>query len=110
MAKKIISKDVYIEEVILLNDVTTATESDGIDSEVYNTKSFYVIVSGNTGAVTVNLEVSTDNTNWINLKSKTYTAENTSDTFSYSSHFSYVRATTTTQSNSTAKVTFTGRS
>ena len=100
----------YLKEIINLNNVTSATDGSSINTDIYGSKSFYVIVSNNTGAVTVNIEISSDNTNWINLFSKTYTATNTSDTFSYMSNFYYMRVTTTTHSNATVKSVFTGRS
>lgn len=110
MVKKVLTtKDVYIEEVINLTDVTTATNGESIDTEVYGLKTFNVVITGNTGSVIVTIETSTDNSTWIPLVAKTYTT-NTADTFSYVSHFAYMRTTTTTQSNSTVKTTFTGRS
>ena len=109
MVRKVITKDIYIEEVFNLYDVTTATDGDYIDTEVYKEKTFNVVISGNTGSVIVTLETSSDNSTWIPLVAKTYTT-NTSDTFSYVSHFSYMRSTTTSHTNATVKTTFTGRS
>lgn len=107
--KNLTNKDIYMVELVNLEDVITNTSGDSIDTEAYRTKTFSVIVSSNTGSVIVTIETSTDNVNWIPLFSKTYTT-NTSDTFSYVSHFSYMRSTTTSQTNATVKSSFTGRS
>lgn len=93
-----------------LSAVTTATDGDGVDTSWYERKSVFVNVSVNTGAVTVNLEGSHDNSTWFNIRSTTYTATTGRDIFSYYSHFPYMRTTTTTQSNSTVTTTITGRS
>lgn len=108
MVKKLVSGN-YTEETVNLDSVTFETEGASISTEVYRSYSFYIIVSNNTGAVTINIEISPDNTNWINLFSKTYTT-NSSDTFSYISNFYYMRSTTSSQTNSTVKSIFTGRS
>ena len=72
-------------------------------------KTVFVSVTGNTGAVTVNIEISPDGTNWYNYDSKTYTAINRNDTWQITVHAPYMRTTTTTQSTSTVTTTITGR-
>lgn len=108
--KRLQNSDIYIEEILNLDDVTSATEGDSIDTEAYNSKTIYVEVSSNTGAVTVNIQVSPNNSDWSTIRTKTYTAENLSDSFSYVSHFSYMRTTTTSHSSATVKTSLTGRS
>ena len=101
------------QEVLLnnnLSSVTSATNGSGVDTKNFKDKSVFINVSVNTGAVTVNIEASPDNSTWYNLDSKTYTATTGTDIFSYSSYFPYMRTTTTTQSNSTVSSVITGRS
>ncbi len=93
---------------INLNAVTTATNGISVDMRYYSTKSVFVNVSVNTGAVTVNIEASHDGSTWFNLDSKTYTAVTGTDIYSYTDHFPFMRTTTTTQSNSTVTVNITG--
>jgi len=92
-----------------LNAVVAATDGTGVDIENYARKTVFVNVSVNTGAVTVNIETSDDNTNWYDFWTKTYTAATGKDTHSFSEHFPYIRTTTTTQSNSTVTTVITGR-
>ena len=99
-----------VENVVNLTAVTTATNGSAIDTRWYTHLSVYVAVSGNSGAVTVNIEASHDGTSWFNLDSKTYTASNETDIFAYNSYFTKIRTTTTTQSSSTVTTTVTGRS
>jgi len=91
-----------------LESVTTATNGSKLETRDYHNKTVFVTVTGNTGAVTVNIEASHDGTNFFNLASKTYTATNGTDVFSYASHFPFMRTTTTTQSNSTVSTVITG--
>ncbi len=93
---------------INLNAVTTATNGISVDMRYYSTKSVFVNVSVNTGAVTVNIEASHDGSTWFNVNSTTYTATTAKDIRSYSSHFPFMRTTTTTQSNSTVTTVITG--
>lgn len=108
--ERIILVEAYEENTVNLNAVTTDTDGDALKMSMYKTKSVFIAVSGNTGAVTVNIEASYDGTNWFNVNSTTYTATNNTDIRSYSSHFPYMRTTTTTQSNSTVTTVITGRS
>lgn len=91
-----------------LSAVTSATNGSALGTRDFKQISFFVNVSVNTGAVTVNLEASHDGSTWFNLRSETYTATTGKDVYSYSSHFPFVRATTSTQSNSTVTVDITG--
>lgn len=111
MARTVLTgSNVFIENVTNLSAVTAATDGDAVDTKWYHRKSVFITVSGNTGAVTVNIEASHDGTNFFNLASKTYTATNGTDIYSYESYFPYMRTTTTTQSNSTVSTVITGRS
>lgn len=107
---RILLVEAYEENTTNLSAVITNTDGDAIRMSLYRTKSIFVAVSGNSGAVTVNIEASHDGTTWFNVNSTTYSAENKTDIRSYSSHFSYMRTTTTDQSNSTVTTTITGRS
>lgn len=108
---KIANDSIFIEDGNTnLSAVTTATTGATIKTSYYKDKTFWVNVSVNTGAVTVNIQASNDGTTWYTLDSKTYTAVTGTDVFAYNSFFNYMRATTTTQSNSTVTVTLTGRS
>ncbi len=99
----------YVENEINLNAVITDSIGDSIKMSLYKDKSIYVIVSGNTGAVTLNIEGSNDNTNWVNIRSTTYTAENKNDVYSTSAHFQYIRTTTTDHTDATVTTAITGR-
>ena len=110
MVKKLVSANFHIEEVINLDNVTSATNGNSINTEIYHLKSIYIEVSGNTGAVTVDIEASPDNATWYTLNSTTYTSTNSKDIRGYVDHFPYIRTKTTAHSNATVKTTFTGRS
>lgn len=109
MVKKLISKDVYIEEVVNLDGVTENTIGPTIDTEVYDKKTFYITTSGNTDTVTVSIEASFDRVNWVSLQSDVYTT-NTTVAFSYDDHYAYMRTKTTSQSNATVTTSFSARS
>ena len=91
-----------------LSAVTTATNGASLGMRDFTFKSVFVNVSVNTGAVTVNIEASHDGSTWFNVNSTTYTATTGKDIRSYSSHFPFMRTTTTTQSNSTVTTEITG--
>lgn len=108
---KVDSGGVFVDNVTDLNAVTSATDGSGLKTEQYSHVTVFVNVSVNSGAVTVNIEASPDNSTWYSLDSKTYTATTGTDVFVYSQeHFPYVRTTTTTQSSSTVTTTITARS
>ncbi len=107
---KISELRVDVENVVNLNAVTSAEDGSAVDVKRYKHKTVFVTVTGNTGAVTVNIEVSHDGTNWFNRASKTYTATNSTDVFGYEYYYPYMRTTTTTQSNSTVSTVIVGRS
>lgn len=92
-----------------LSAVTAATTGEAVDVRSCEKKTVYVEVSGNTGAVTVTIEHSPDGTKWYPLDAKTYTAVNTKDDWSYSSHFPYIRTRTSNHANATVTTTITGR-
>jgi hypothetical protein len=92
-----------------LSSVTAATNGAAVDASRTDEVTVYVEVSGNTGAVTVNIEHSPDGSAWYPLDSKTYTATNTKDDWSYHSHFPWMRTTTTVHANATVKTTITGK-
>lgn len=91
-----------------LDAVTSATNGAALGTRDFSNKSVFVTVSGNTGAVTVNIEGSHDGSNWFNIVSKTYSITNDTDIFSYSSHFPFMRVTTSTHSNATVSAVITG--
>jgi len=93
-----------------LSAVTTATTGSGADIQKFSKKTVFVNVSVNTGAVTVTISASPNNSTWFTLDSKTYTATTGTDVFSYNSYFPYIRTATSTQSNSTVTTTITARS
>ena len=109
MVKKLISKDVYIEEVVNLSAVTSNTIGSTIDTEVYDKKTFYLTTSANTDTVTISIEASFDGTNWVSLQSDIYTT-NTTVSFSYADHHAYMRTKTTSQADATVTTSFSGRS
>lgn len=92
-----------------LSSVTSATIGDSIDVSRLRTQTVYVEVTGNTGAVTVNIEHSPNQSSWYSLDSKTYTATNTNDSFVYDFGMSFIRTKTTTQSSSTVTTKIYGR-
>jgi len=93
-----------------LSSVTEATDGSGVHTEDFKSNTVFIEVTGNSGAVTVNIEASPDNSTWYSLDSKTYTAANGKDVYSYNDHFPYMRTTTTTQSDSTVETTIVGKS
>ncbi len=92
-----------------LAGVTSATPGTTIDLGLFRYKTFFVEVTVNTGAVTVNIESSHDGTNWFDEVSQTSTSVEDFK-FDFTNGIKWWRATTTTQSNSTVTVTVTGRS
>lgn len=96
-----------------LDGVVAATDGDEVNVKGFGTVDVNINVSGNTGAVTVNIETSPTGDfsgEEQNLDSNTYTAENTNDVFSYKIASNYIRTTTTTQSSSTVSTLLSGRS
>ena len=111
MGRVVLSQQsICVEETTNLDAVTEATTGSKVDMRWYAIKSVFITVSGNTGAVTVNIEASHDGTNWFNVNSTTYTATNKTDIRSYASYFPFMRTTSTTQSSSTVSTVITGRS
>ncbi len=92
-----------------LDDVTAATDGEAVDTRHLEKKTICVQVSSNTGSVKVTIQHSPDKLVWFDIDSKTYTAVNREDSWSYSSHFSYMRTGTSTHANATVKSTITGR-
>ena len=90
--------------------VTSATPGTTIELGLFKHKTFFVEVTVNTGAVTVNIESSHDGTNWFNEVSQTSTATVEDFKFDFTNGIKFWRATTTTQSDSTVTVTAVGRS
>ena len=93
-----------------LTAVTTATNGTTIELGLFQYKTFFVEVTVNTGAVTVNIESSHDGTNWFNEVSQTSTATVEDFKFDFTNGIKFWRATTTTQSDSTVTVNAVGRS
>ncbi|GAG63512.1 unnamed protein product [marine sediment metagenome] len=112
MARETLSKEMlFVEDVTNLDAVTSATDGIAVDTRWYKDKTIFITVSGNSGAVTVNIEASHDGTDWFGVATKTYAAStNTVDIYSYTSYFPYMRTTTTTQGTSTVSTVITGRS
>jgi len=98
----------YLNEVNL-DDVTSATTGTSVATQKYSRKTIGVNVSVNTGAVTVTIQWSPDNSTWFDLDTKTYTAATGNDTFEYDSNYAWMRTKTSTQSTSTVKTWITGR-
>lgn len=93
-----------------LDGVTSATNGPSLGTRDFRSKTIFVNVSVNTGAVTVNIEASYNGSTWFNLDSKTYTAVTGTDIFSYAEQFPFMRTTTITQSNSTVTTDIAGGS
>lgn len=112
---KVAEGGIFVEKGITnLDAVTSATDGDAINVELYDSVSVYVTVSGNTGAVTVNIESSPSGLfagEEVGLDNPTYTAENTIDKFTYAEGDAgrFIRVTTTTQSSSTVSAILTAR-
>lgn len=108
--ERISDSSLNVENVANLNAVTVATNGIAVDVQWYKDKSVFAEVTGNTGAVDVNIEASHDGITWFNLNTTTYTATNATDVRSFTDHFAFMRTTTTTQSSSTVTTIITGRS
>lgn len=93
-----------------LNAATSATDGTSFETQWYKTKSVFVAVSGNSGAVTIKVQASFDNSTWYDLTEKIYSATNATDIFSYASFFPFMRVISETHSNATVTATITGRS
>ena len=99
-----------------LSAVTTATSGDALEVRDFTHKTVFVKVSANTGAVTVNVEISEsgDSGTWSAIGGaylpKTYTAANTSDedSFDIRTHAPFMRTRTSTQSASSVTTRITG--
>ncbi len=108
--EKIGNVQITFLNVVNLNAVTSATEGSSVDIRKFKSKVAWVNVSVNTGAVTVKVEVSPDNSTWFERFSQTYTATTPKDLFETSFPYAYMRITTTTHSNATVTATITGQS
>jgi hypothetical protein len=91
-----------------LSSVVAATDGEAIDTRHLDKKTVYVEVSGNTGSVKVTIQHSPDKLVWFDLDAKTYAGVNREDSWSYDSHFSYMRTRTTAHANATVKTTVVG--
>lgn len=111
MAREHLQGDIYVlKDGASLEAATSATEGTGFETQWFKTKSVFVAVSGNTGAVTIKIQASFDNSNWYDLTEKTYSATNATDIFSYSSFYPFMRVISETHTNATVTATITGRS
>lgn len=114
MVQKAISGPVRIKEnEVDLNSVTTATDGAGLQLDWADNINVFVEVTGNTGAVTVNIETSPTGLfagEEVTRETQTHTATNGTFEFNFREHSPFLRTTTTTQSNSTVKTTITARS
>lgn len=108
MPRQIVNNKLNLENVVNLDEVTTATNGDAVNMFWYQGKAVFINVSVNTGAVTVTIEASPDGTDWHELDQKVYTATTGKDIYSYTAHYPYMRTTTTSQTTSTVKTTITG--
>lgn len=93
-----------------LEAVTTATTGGGIHVEDFDDKTVFVNVSVNTGAVTVTIQSSPDNSTWYDVWEKTYTSAVAKDVASFTDQFPWMRTKTSTQSSSTVSTVITARS
>lgn len=87
----------------MLNGVTVATTSSAEGVSGYARKTIRVVVTSNTGAVTVTITESdvVGMTNPGTLWTKTYTATNAVDVIELNGHYNFIQIATSTQSNST---------
>jgi len=95
--------------ITVLDGVTEDTTSSSIDIKKYKSKTVFINVSVNTGAVTVKIQVSPDGTNWFDLDLKTYTATTGTDIYSYETYYPFMRVLTTSQTDATVTVYVAGR-
>lgn len=118
--KKLVEGGIFIlkseadvtDYVTNLDAVTSATDGTKINVKGFGTVDVNVNISGNTGAVTVNIETSPTGAftgEEQNLDSITRTT-NVNDIFSYKIASNFLRTTTSTQSNSTVSTLVTARS
>lgn len=97
---------------VSLDDVTAATDGVPVNSGNYESMSVFVQITGNTGAVDVNIEASATGAfagEEFIIDTNTYTATNTTDVYSTIIVYPHIRVTTTTQTTSTVKATIIGR-
>jgi len=101
-----------VEETTNLSAVTSAKTGDTVDCRWYNRITVQINCTVNTGAVTVTIQGSVDNTNWHNLDAKTYTATTGTDLYhyGYNTYYPYIRTVSSTQSNSTVTTFVAARS
>lgn len=110
---KIEDDQTYVENVVNLNAVTTATDGSAVDMKWYSKGRVWTEVTSNSGAVTVKVEGSPSGLftgEEVLLKSTTYNAENRNDVFNILYPLPFIRTTTSTHSNATVKTTITARS
>lgn len=115
MVKDILPQLITVENNIgnsnrSLSSVTSATTGTRFDFKGITKKTVLIDVSVNTGAVTVNLEVSDDNSNWYLMDATTYAATTGKFALKYDCPTPYIRARTSTQSSSTVSVVIIGSS
>ena len=84
-----------------LDGVITDTNGDSIDISDYSKKTIVVDVPVNTGAVTVNIQVSHNGTDWTTWNTTTYTATTDTDYHEMNAYYPYLRVQTATQTDAT---------
>ncbi len=103
---------VFYLNAVNLDSVVANTNGSPINISRYNNLSVYVEVSGNTGAVTVNIEASATGRfagEEAVISTTTYVATNQVDIRDFNLQGGYIRTTTTSQANSTVKTTLKGK-
>ena len=94
-----------------LDAVTSATDGAGLCTRDFHDKTVFIVVSGNTGAVTVTVEASPTGAfsgEEVAVDTETFTAVNATRTIPYGMHIPFMRVTTSTQSASTVSAVIAG--
>ena len=101
--------DSLLNQQVLTNE-TAVNTGTLINTALFKNKTAFVFVTGNTGAVTVNIEHSPNGTDWVTWISKTYTAVNESDSWEIPTHCPHMKISISSITNATVNAFLTGRS
>lgn len=101
--------DYYSYNDINLSSVTSATIGSTVDVSRLRTQTMFFQVTGNTGAVTVSIEVSPNQSSWSEVSTDTYTATNINDSVTIDYGVPFIRTRTSTQANATVTTRIYGR-
>ena len=100
---------IQINKIVTLDSVATNATGSAVPTSNYDKSSVFVNVTAPSGTATITIQASPDNSSWYTLDNKVYTAETTSDVYSYEGFFPFMRTNSSTMDTATAVITIASR-